>query len=243
MNFPSVSVCFPAYNEEKTVGSVLENAYKILKSNQIDFELIVCNDASKDNTGAIIDQFANGKPEVRVIHHQENKGIRDTFEELNQSARNVFVFLNSTDGQWKTESLLQMLPMTQKWDVIIASRKRKPYGLKRLFISWFFNFLPKFLFGVDTFDAGAVKLVRREIIEKFPLISSTPFSEAERIIRAVKAGYQVTEYPVEVEYRKTGKSTAVKWSVLRHTLADVFRVWLAVRFSKKNLKDVSTREE
>jgi len=230
MNYPSVSVCFPAYNEENTVGSVLEDAYEILKSNSIDFELIICNDASKDNTGEIINQFAKGKPEVRVIHHTENRGIRDTFEELNQSTRNAFVFLNSTDGQWKTDSLLQMLPMTQHWDVIIASRKRKPYGLKRLFISWFFNFLPKVLFGVSTFDAGAVKLVRREIIEKIPLISTTPFSEAERLIRAVKAGYQVTEHPVEVEFRKTGKSSAVKWSVLRHTLSDVIRVWIDVTF-------------
>jgi glycosyltransferase involved in cell wall biosynthesis len=232
MSYPSVSVCFPAYNEENTVGLVLENAYKILKDNQIDFELIVCNDASQDRTGQIIDQFANDKPEVRVIQHSENKGIRETFEELNHSSKNTFVFLNSTDGQWKTESLLQMLPMTEKWDVIIASRIRKPYGIKRLFISWFFNLLPKLLFGVNTFDAGAVKLIRREIIRKFRIISSTPFSEAERLVRAARAGYRITEYPVEVDYRKSGKSTAVKWSVLRHTMADVFRVWLDVNFPK-----------
>jgi glycosyltransferase involved in cell wall biosynthesis len=233
MSYPSVSVCFPAYNEENTVGLVLDNAYKILIDNQIDFELIVCNDASQDRTGQIIDQFAKGKPEVRVIQHSENKGIRETFEELNHSSKNTFVFLNSTDGQWKMESLLLMLPMTEKWDVIIASRIRKPYGIKRLFISWFFNLLPKVLFGVNTFDAGAVKLIQREIIKKFPIISTTPFSEAERLVRAAKAGYRITEYPVEVEYRKSGKSTAVKWSVLRHTLADVFRVWLDINFPKE----------
>jgi len=233
MTHPSVSVCFPAYNEEKTVSSVLQNAYEILKNNRLDFEIIVCDDASKDATGAIIDQFSENKPEVQVIHHPVNKGIRDTFEELNQAAQKDYVFLNSTDGQWKTESLIQMLPMTREWDVIIASRIKKPYGFKRLFISWFFNFLPKFFFGVNTFDAGAVKLMKREIIEKYPLISTTPFSEAERLIRAAKAGYRVTEYPVEVEFRKTGKSTAVKWSVLRLTLLDVIKVWLDVNFQKR----------
>ncbi len=107
----------------------------------------------------IINDFAEGKPEVRVIHHLENKGIRDTFEELNQAAKNAFVFLNSTDGQWKTESLIQMLPMTKDWDVIIASRNKKPYGFNRLFISWCFQlYLPRIFFGVNTFDAGAVKL-------------------------------------------------------------------------------------
>jgi len=233
MNFPSVSVCFPAYNEEKTVGHVLQNAYNLLVSWPVEFELIVCNDASKDNTGKIINNFAEGKPEVRVIHHEFNKGIRDTFEELNHSAYNTFVFLNSTDGQWKTESLLEMLPMTEKWDVIIASRIKKPYGLKRLFISGVFNLIPKIFFGVNTYDAGAVKLIRREIIERFPLISTTPFSEAERLIKAKKAGYSITEFPVEVEYRKTGKSTAVKWNILRHTLSDVVSVWWNVQIKKK----------
>jgi glycosyltransferase involved in cell wall biosynthesis len=232
MTFPSVSVCFPAYNEEKTVGEVLQHAYDLLISWNLNFEMIVCDDASKDGTGKIIDGFAQGKPEVRVIHHEKNKGIRDTFEELNYSGRNEFIFLNSTDGQWKTESLIDMLPMTSTWDVVIASRKRKPYGAGRLFISSVFNLIPTLLFGVKTYDAGAVKLIRKEIIEKFPLISRTPFSEAERLIKAGKAGYQISEFPVDVESRKTGKSTAVKWSVLKYTMMDVFRVWWSVQIKK-----------
>jgi glycosyltransferase involved in cell wall biosynthesis len=233
MKYPSVSVCFPAYNEEKTVGDVLQLAYDLLVSWQLDFEMIVCNDASKDGTGKIIDDFVTGKPEARVIHHAANKGIRDTFEELNHAAKNDFIFLNSTDRQWKTESLIDMLPLTEKWDVIIASRKRKPYGLGRLVISAIFNLVPRVFFGVNTYDAGAVKLIRREIIERFPLISTTPFSEAERLIKASKAGYTITEFPVDVEYRKTGKSTAVKWNVLRHTLNDVIRVWWTVQVTKQ----------
>jgi glycosyltransferase involved in cell wall biosynthesis len=232
MTLPSVSVCFPAYNEEKTVGEVLQHAYDLLTSWHLNFEMIICDDASKDRTGTIVDDFAAGKPDVRIIHHTVNKGIRDTFEDLNHAARNEFIFLNSTDGQWKTESLIEMLPMTSDWDVVIASRKKKPYGPGRLFVSSVFNLIPLILFGVKTFDAGAVKLIRKEIIEKFPLMSKTPFSEAERLIKASKAGYRITEYPVDVEYRKTGKSTAVKWKVLRLTLMDVIHVWWSVRNEK-----------
>ena len=72
--------------------------------------------------------------------------------------------------------------------------------------TWGFNTVPLILFGVRTFDAGAVKLTRREIIQRFPLVSTSPFSEAERIIRATRAGYRVTEYPVEVSLRKTGRA-------------------------------------
>jgi glycosyltransferase involved in cell wall biosynthesis len=232
MTFPSVSVCFPAYNEEKTVGGVLLHAYQLLAGWNLDFEMIICDDASKDGTGKIIDEFANGKPEVRVIHHMVNNGIRDTFEELNHAAGKEFIFLNSTDGQWKTENLIEMLPMTQNWDVVIASRKKKPYGPGRLIVSSVFNLIPMVLFGVKTFDAGAVKLIRKEIIDRFPLISKTPFSEAERLIKTSKAGYKITEFPVDVEYRKAGKSTAVRWSVLKYTMLDVFHVWWSVQIKK-----------
>ena len=232
MKFPSVSVCFPAYNEERTVGLVLDHAYNLLKNWNLDFEMIICNDASKDGTAKIVDDFSLAKPEVRVIHHLVNKGIRDTFEELNHESKNEFVFLNSTDGQWKTESLIEMLSLTTDFDVIIASRKKKPYGPGRLFISGIFNLIPRLFFNVNTFDAGAVKLIRREIIDRFPLISTTPFSEAERLIKASKAGYAITEFPVDVEFRKTGKSTAVKWSVLRNTLMDVVKVWWSVQIKK-----------
>lgn len=237
MIFPSVSVCFPAYNEKDTVGAVLEHAYELLKGWNLIFEMIVCDDASSDGTAKIIDDFSISKPEVRVIHHSVNKGIRDTFEELNHESKFDFIFLNSTDGQWKTESLIEMLPFTRDYDVIIASRKKKPYGIGRLLISSVFNLIPRVFFNVETYDAGAVKLIRREIITRFPLISTTPFSEAERLIKANKAGYKITEYPVDVEHRKTGKSTAVKWSVLRRTISDVVRVWWSVQIKKDHPKE------
>ncbi len=235
MAYPSVSVCFPAYNEELTVKNVLQEAYDLLLSWPVRFELIVCDDASVDGTGKIIDEFASGKPEVRVIHHARNEGIRNTFEELNHAARNEFIFLNATDGQWKTESLIHMLPMTEKWDVIIASRIKKPYGIKRMIISTVFNLIPRILFGVNTYDAGAVKLIRKEIIDRFSVTSQTPFFEAERLIKASKAGYKITEFPVKVDFRKTGKSTAVKWAVLRHTIGDVIRVWWNIQIKNTPL--------
>ncbi len=235
MAYPSVSVCFPAYNEELTVKNILQEAYDLLLSWPVKFELIICDDASSDGTGKIIDEFANGKPEVRVLHHSINQGIRNTFEELNHAARNEFVFLNATDGQWKTESLIHMLPMTENWDVIIASRIKKPYGIKRMIISTIFNLIPRVLFGVNTYDAGAVKLIRKEIIDRFPVISKTPFFEAERLIKASKAGYKITEFPVEVDFRKTGKSTAVKWTVLKHTFGDVIRVWWNIQIKNESV--------
>jgi GT2 family glycosyltransferase len=166
---------------------------------------------------------------MRVIHHERNLGIYATFERLYREARKEFVFLNSTDRQWETRVLFDMLPLTREYDVVLAARIRKHYGVARAVVSWGFNIVPWLLFGVRTADAGAVKLVRREIIERFPLVSRSPFSEAERLIRAARAGYRITICPTTTAARASGRARGLNPRLVFDALRDVARVWTALR--------------
>jgi len=231
-----VSVCFPAYNEESTVGRVLTEAHELLAPSQLDYEILVCNDGSSDRTGEIVDELAHRVSWLRVLHNERNLGIRATFERLYSEASKEFVFLNSTDQQWETRILFDLLPLAVNWDVVIASRKDKHYGIVREVVSWAFNAVPSILFGVRTVDAGAVKLVRREIIERFPVVSRSPFSEAERLIRATRAGYRITYYPVSIAARESGKARGVSMAAVAEALKDVGRVWLSLRAEAKRPK-------
>ena len=221
----SVSVCFPAYNEESTIRDVLQEAHELLSASELDYEILVCNDGSEDNTGRIIDEIARTTPRVRAIHHERNRGIRHTFEHLYAEASKEFVFLNSTDRQWETRILFDMLPFTSDYDVIIASRRRKHYSVVRHFVSWLFNLVPRIFFGVATYDAGAVKLMRREVITRFPAVSQSPFNEAERLIKAARAGYRIKNFPVDTNPRTAGKARGVTWRSVTAAVADVVRVW------------------
>ncbi len=229
VGFPSVSVCFPAYNEEATIGEVLLEAHGLLSGSGLEYEILVCDDGSTDRTGAILGDLARQIPHLRTFSHGRNLGIRDTFEHLYSEASKEFVFLNATDRQWKTSILFDLHPLTEQWDIIIASRKKKYYGVFRRFISRIFNTLPPLLFGVETFDAGAVKLGRREIIQRFTLVSRSPFSEAERLIRAARAGYRITEFPVEISPRQTGRSRGVSGHTVLEASRDILRVWWSLR--------------
>jgi len=226
---PSVSVCFPAYNERATIGAVLSEAHELLSTSGLDYEILVCDDASADNTASIADEIAARWPRIRVLRNSKNLGIRDTFERLYREASKELVFLNSTDRQWATSVLIEMLPLMSEFDIVIASRRNKHYGVSRSFTSWVFNSIPPLLFGVKTYDAGAVKLVRREVIERFSLVSRSPFTEAERLIRAERAGYRIASHPVNVSERAAGKARGAKLSSVLEAGKDVLRVWLALR--------------
>ena len=230
---PSVSVCFPAYNEQATIESVLTDSHELLTRSGIDYEILVCDDASTDNTASIADEIAARLPRIRVLRNSRNLGIRDTFERLYREASKEIVFLNSTDRQWETSVLFEMLPLMSEFDIVIASRRNKHYGFSRSFTSWVFNSIPPLLFGVKTHDAGAVKLVRRELIERFALVSRSPFTEAERLIRAERAGYRITSHPVNVSERRSGKARGAKLSSVIEAGKDVLRVWLTLRRERR----------
>jgi glycosyltransferase involved in cell wall biosynthesis len=230
---PSVSICFPAYNEETTLLGVLEDADRVARALGVDYEILVCDDHSSDRTPELADDFAHSHPGVRVIHHPVNRGIRETFEELYAESTKDFVFLNSTDGQWPTEILLQLMPMAGSWDVIVASRRDKHYGMWRRVVSYLFNLVPRVLFGVSTHDAGAVKLVRRELIQRTPVISRSPFTEAERMIRASRLGYRITELPVETRARVGGPGRGARLPLLVAAVGDVARVWWSLRTGRR----------
>jgi glycosyltransferase involved in cell wall biosynthesis len=226
---PGVSVCFPAYNEGQTLRAVLEDARTLLAGSGLDYEILICDDGSTDETPAIIRDVAAGDPRIRAWRHDRNQGIFATFEDLYAQAAKEFVFLNSTDEQWETRVLLDLLPLSASADVVIASRRDKQYPPVRRAVSWAFNALPALLFGVRISDAGAVKLMRREIITRCALVSRSPFSEAERLIRAARLGYRIVEYPVDTRPRRGGRARGAGWRVVRAAAVDLVRVWIAIR--------------
>src|SRR5258707_1177133 len=98
----SVSVCFPAYNEEATIGDVFQEAHELLSKSELKYEILVCDDGSRDRTAKIIESMTARIPRLRAFHHPRNLGISATFEHLYSEAINEFVFLNSSDRQWAT---------------------------------------------------------------------------------------------------------------------------------------------
>ncbi|HSE42778.1 MAG TPA: hypothetical protein VLH08_18580, partial [Acidobacteriota bacterium] len=69
---------------------------------------------------------------------------------------------------------------------------------------------------------------KKEIIERFPIISRSPFAEAERIIRAVRAGYKIAEYPVETHPRAHGKARGVSLKLVAQSARDALKVWFSL---------------
>lgn len=227
---PSISLLIPAYHERLTIEALMERSLAVLRECTDDSELIVLDDASTDDTFAIMQRVQQRHPAVVIRRHEKNAGIASTFEELYRLASKEFVFLISGDGQFPPETLRQCMPLLEAHDIVICRRVTKHYTPYRHFVSWAYRWMPRVLFGVDLIDPGSVKVVRRAIYQHVPVQSTSVFVEAERIIRAIRMGYRITSIDMESVPRVGGVASGARLAVAVAALRDL----VAFRFRTRD---------
>jgi glycosyltransferase involved in cell wall biosynthesis len=228
-----ITICIPAYNEEATIEQVVLDAEAALREAALPGEILVIDDCSTDQTWPILCRMRITPSILQLQRHSVNEGIASTFSQLYQWASMELVFLNSADGQWKMITLLELLPMADQYDIIIARRRVKHYGVSRHVVSWLFNILPIIFFATPTYDAGSVKLVRRAIYD-IPIISTGVFGEAERIIRVRRRGFRVGVKDVDHFPRRSGKALGASLSLTVEAMLDLLRCWLNIVILRRN---------
>ena len=228
-----LSVVMPSYNEESNIEAVINEHVGVLRSLEDEiskWEIVCLDDASTDRTAEILDAISGRNTNIRVIRHERNMGIFASFTNVQNAGEGTHIYSTASDGQWPASNIVGMLDAMKNHnaDLVVAVRtnRKQVYGPWRLLVSTGFNLLPRILFGINTEDAGGVKLGRREVF-RFNLISRSPFGEAERIIRARREGLRVIYYPIEFTPRLAGKMSGAKLSYIVGSLRDCFRCVVA----------------
>ena len=223
---PSISLVIAAYNEAATLESVYRRCMAMLEECCDDFEVVILDDASTDETGEIAARLAAESPGVvRVLTHSRNQGIAITFEELNRAATREWIFDIPADGEYPPEALRRIVPLLGEFDIVVCNRTFKRYTLYRRIVSRLYRLLPRWLFGVELFDPGSTKCRRRSLVEDIPLVSRGVFIEAERMIRAARRGHTVAKVDVEPERRMAGNPRGASLGNVILAGIDLVRLW------------------
>jgi dolichol-phosphate mannosyltransferase len=223
---PSISLVIAAYNEAATLESVYRRCRVVLGECCDDYEVVILDDASTDETGEIAARLLAEDPDVvRVLTHEHNQGIAVTFEDLNRAATREWIFDIPADGEYPPEALRRIVPLLAEFDIVVCNRTFKRYTLYRRIVSRLYRLLPRWLFGVELFDPGSTKCRRRSLVEEIPLISRGVFIEAERMIRAARRGHAVTKVDVEPERRLAGNPRGASLGNVIGAGIDLARLW------------------
>jgi glycosyltransferase involved in cell wall biosynthesis len=220
----SVSLVIPSYNDETTVGRLIEDSDKLLKEVCRDYEIVVINDGSKDGTLAVLQEAAKNNRRIRLINHEVNRGFGETIRELYLSGGKDLIFSLPGDYQYAPKELLEMAKGLIENDFVIGLRVKRNDPARRKLQSHIYNTLLRFLYGHRHTDVNSIKLFRKSILDKITLRSHTPFVDAELCIRAERAGFKVVEIPIEHLPRLSQGASGGKFSVIWETFSDLFKM-------------------
>jgi glycosyltransferase involved in cell wall biosynthesis len=229
--FTKLSVFYPMWNEQDYIERALTIGRRaceaLLESGDIgDYELIVIDDKSTDQTGELADQLAAADPHVRVIHHEVNRKLGGSMKTGFAAATGDLVLYTDADLPFDMAELPRAVRLLREYDVDIISAyrfDRTGEGSLRAVYTSVYNGLIKALFGVKIRDINfAFKLCRRRIFDHIELKSEGSFIDAELVIRATRLGYEIMQMGVDYFPRTRGESTLSSPGVITKILREMW---------------------
>jgi len=210
-----LTVFFPFYNEEENIEKLAGQAVEILEKLELDYEIILVNDGSRDRTGEIADGLARQNPRIKVIHHDPNRGYGGALQSGFGAATKEWVFYTDGDGQFDLNQLELLLPLAEKFDIVNGYRLNRQDSLMRKINAACWGLLVKTLLHFKARDVdSAFKLYRREIFDHIEMKSTGALIDAEILARARRAGYTLGEIGVRHLPRTAGEQTGANIKVI-----------------------------
>lgn len=230
---PSISVFFPCYNEEANIGAVVEKTLSVLDEVGADYEVIIVNDGSSDNTGRIAAEIAGENARVKVVHHAHNLGYGAALQSGFRAASKDIVFYTDGDGQFDISEMPGLLGLIDEYDIVSCYRLNRQDPIIRKINAWFWTKLVCMLFGLKLRDIDcAFKLYRRHIFDGMELCSAGALIDAEVLARAARKGCTIVQRGVHHFPRTAGKQTGANLRVILRAFAELFKLHKKIKRQK-----------
>ncbi len=229
-----ISAFFPAYNDEGTVELMVERLHKVLKKVADDYEIIIIDDCSPDKSGEIADKIAKKDKKVGVVHHKKNKGYGGALKSGFGAAKKEWVFYTDGDAQYDVGELENLVPFSDKYDVINGYKISRGDEWYRALIGNIYNWFVHAMFNLKVKDVdGDFRLIRRKIFDDISLESNTGSICLEMMKKIQNAGYSIKNVPVHHYPRVQGKSQFFRPMRIIRTLLTLFEQWYNLVLLKK----------
>jgi phenylacetate-CoA ligase len=211
MSRRDLSVVAPCYNEAKNLPELVERLLRVFDKKQIEGEVVLVNDGSRDDTGAVIDALAARHENVIAVHHPENRGIPAGWSSGVAAAKGEYVCLIDADLQNLPEDVWRLYREIRLTHADLVQGYRSTVGrLKdsRFLLSKGLNLLLNTLFGMSLRDnkSGFVIALRETLADVLHHRYVYRYFQTFITVSAKAKGYTIREIETLFESRLLGES-------------------------------------
>jgi dolichyl-phosphate beta-glucosyltransferase len=227
---PSLSIVIPAFDEAARIGRTLEELTGHLPSLSHDWEILVVDDGSRDDTCAIVERLASADPRI-VLRREPHRGKGGTVRAGMLAARGDLRFMCDADLSMPVTELSRFLDLVpSRFDIVIGSREGA--GARRVgepgyrhVMGRVFNGLVRRLTvpGIGDTQCGFKMFTRNAAEAVFTRVTLNGWAfDIEALVIAKRRGLRIHELPIEWHYRELSRVSPIRDSLLM--LRDVLKI-------------------
>ncbi len=231
----TLTILVACYNEESHLADTFKNIKNaVTKSNLDDYEVIIINDASSDQTGHIADEIASNNDKVTVIHNHKNQGFGSSLSHgIKMSAMNFMVVLPG-DNEISSESVDRIVDSTGLADIVapytVNTEVRTP---SRRFLSQAFTLIMNSAFRLDVHYYNGPSVHRVDLLKTIGVQTNGFAFQSMITTKLLKMGYSICEIPMHIQEKAGYKSTALRISNVFDVVKNFIYLWVQIKAQKE----------
>ena len=223
------------FNEEANIEHAIAYAVDALKLHASEYEIIIVDDASTDQSPELVRRVITGDPRIRVIRHEFNQKLGASLRTGFAAAQYDLVLYMDADLPFDPDVLgraIRAIHVTRA-DMITGYRfDRTTEGLRRTMYSVVWNWMVRLLFQVNVRDVNfSFKLMKREVLEAVELKSEGSLIDAELVVKAINRGFKLQQIGLDYFPRVHGTSYLSSPAVIVKMLREL--MWLYPEMRRK----------
>ena len=225
----SLSYFFPAHNEVDNIGLVVDDALRILPDVANEFEIIIVDDGSTDGTREAADALVEQHPQVRVVHHETNKGYGGALQSGFAASRFDYIAFTDGDRQFDLSDINRFVEEIADCDHVIGYRRKRVDPIIRTINAKAYKALVRLVLGLGVRDIDcAFKLFRADQVKGIKLRSSGALISAEMLTKLALSGALIKEVPVTRLPRVMGEQSGAKLKVILRMFGELPSLYLSI---------------
>ena len=210
-NFTSISFVVPCYNEEDNISDVInEIESAVISFSNIVYEIIIIDDASKDNTLKIIKEMKKMNKKIKKIQNKVNKGLGGSIKKGLDNIQNDYVMYLPGDNCHSKTEIKKLLKVNSDFDILLSyySNTKTRNLFRRLFTYLYTPFL-NLIFGLNLPYYNGIAIYKKKMLDNFEIKTSSFTWQIELLVKMLKNDQTKLELVSTVlSHRNKGDSKA-----------------------------------